>query len=66
MVMDITQRLQSVSEFLSLLYLEPSKATKLKLKNSDTSYTDAWDVFGQPESQIGFRSQSSSSQNQWF
>ncbi|MEM7590832.1 MAG: serine/threonine-protein kinase [Cyanobacteria bacterium P01_A01_bin.83] len=66
MVMDITQRLQSVSEFLSLLYPETSKATKPKLNSFNQSYADAWGVFTQAKSQIDFRSQSSSSQNQWF
>ena len=47
MIMDVNERLQSVEEFLNLLY---SGSTTLPFKDASTSFyssaTDPWDVFG--------------------
>ena len=64
MVMDITQRLQSVSEFLDLLHLN---ADNLGCKTEDNFYRsapNAWSAFGRSESRSS--KQSRPNRNKWF
>jgi serine/threonine-protein kinase len=65
MIMDVTERIQSVREFLDLLHLE---AAKLTTSTKPTSFyrpvENPWNVFGQ--TQINATQKSRSNTNQWF
>ena len=69
MVMDVTERTQSVREFLDQLHLDldnPMLPSEVKSASLFSSTSDAWSVFGQTQSQTRPRSTSSSKKNQWF
>jgi hypothetical protein len=61
----VTERIQSVREFLDLLHLE---AAKLTTSTKPTSFyrpvENPWNVFGQ--TQINATQKSRSNTNQWF
>lgn len=70
MSMPITERIQSVGEFLDQLYLEQQQLlAKPQTTNFYNSTVDAWGVFGKALSPTSPRKKSvsnHSSQNQWF
>ena len=67
MVMDVTERTQSVREFLDQLHLDNSMLpSTVKSTSLSRSRSDAWSVFGQAQSQTHPRSTSSPKKNQWF
>jgi serine/threonine-protein kinase len=65
MIMDVTERIQSVREFLNLLHLE---AAKLTTSTKPTSFyrpvENPWNVFGQ--TQVNSTQKSRNNTNQWF
>ncbi|MEO1006665.1 MAG: serine/threonine-protein kinase [Cyanobacteria bacterium J06638_38] len=65
MVMDVTKRLQSVREFLDLLYLDSGKlSSPVKSGRFYRAASDVWSVFGQAQTES--RPKPSSNKNQWF
>ncbi len=67
MVMDVTERTQSVREFLAQLHFDdPMLPSKIKSGSLYCCASDAWSVFGKAQSQISLPQQSSPNQNQWF
>ena len=70
MAMNVTERIQSVREFLDQLHLDHCKLPNKVTQNSFYSSTaDAWSVFGQASDRMDSRQTSApnhSSQNQWF
>ncbi len=70
MNMDVTERIQSVREFLDQLHLDHcTLPTKVTQKSFYSSTADAWSVFGQASDRMDSRQKSApnhSAQNQWF
>ena len=65
MKMDVTERIQSVREFLDLLQIDSSRSFEAKPNNFYGSAADAWNVFSTNTSQTELKRRSSN-QNQWF
>ncbi|MGF1588458.1 MAG: serine/threonine protein kinase [Pleurocapsa sp.] len=80
MIMDVTERLQSVRQFLDLLHLDASKLpSKVKLDSFYSSASNAWSVFDEQhpaekqnrwgslrQGQANSPQKSPPNQNQWF
>lgn len=64
MRMDVTERIQSVQEFLDLLHLDSSISRPAKLDNYGSS-ADAWSVFSTNSTQVKLDSRPSN-QDRWF
>ena len=67
MRMDVTERVQSVREFLNLLRIDPSQlAIEARPNNFYGSTADPWSVFSTEKMSRTKLNQHSSNQNQWF
>jgi serine/threonine protein kinase len=65
MIMDVTERIQSVREFLDLLHLDAAKlATAIEPNKFYHSVQNPWNVFDQ--TQINSTGKSRTNTNQWF
>jgi serine/threonine protein kinase len=65
MIMDVTERIQSVREFLDLLHLKPAKlTTSTKPTNFYHPVENPWNVFGQTQANSTQKSRNNT--NQWF
>ena len=65
MRMEITERIQSVQEFLDLLHIDSSISHPVNLDNFYRSSADAWSVFSTNSTQVKLDSRPSN-QDRWF